>query len=194
MRKRKKDAAETLFGIMQETEALAEEQPSNDINALNDLLAQFLSQDKIADNLDKQTIKRAWLNGAALIGVNGIRRKLAAIDLEFFGRAYFPHYFSRPSPDFHRELDTIWQEGVLKNSNPYAAAQAKQINRLPGVRRVVAAPRGHAKSTNLTFKGTMHAALYGYKHYPIILSDSSDQAEGFLDNLRVEFEENEAII
>lgn len=194
MRKYKKDAAETLFGIMQETEALAEEQPSNDINALNDLLAQFLSQDKIADNLDKQAIKRAWLNGAALIGANGIRRKLAAIDLEFFGRAYFPHYFSRPSPDFHRELDAIWQEGVLKSGNPFSPAVAKQINRASGVRRVVAAPRGHAKSTNLTFKGTMHAVLYGYKHYPIILSDSSDQAEGFLDNLRVEFEENEAII
>lgn len=44
MRKRKKDAAETLFGIIQETEALAEEQPSNDINVLNELLTQFLSR------------------------------------------------------------------------------------------------------------------------------------------------------
>lgn len=35
--------------------------------------------------------------------------------------------------------------------------------------------------------------VYGYKHYPIIISDSSDQAEGFLDNIRVEFEENEAL-
>ncbi len=87
MRKRKKDAAETLFGILQETEALAEEQPSNDINALNELLAQFLSRDIIADNLDKQAIKRDWLNGAALTGAYGVRRKLAAIDLEFFGRA-----------------------------------------------------------------------------------------------------------
>lgn len=34
--------------------------------------------------------------------------------MEFFGRAYFPHYFSRPSPEFHRELDAIWQQGVLK--------------------------------------------------------------------------------
>ena len=58
----------------------------------------------------------------------------------------------------------------------------------------MAAPRGHAKSTNLTFKGTMHSTLYGYKHYPIIISDSSEQAEGFLDNIRVEFEENTAIL
>ena len=39
--------------------------------------------------------------------------------------------------------------------------------------------RGHAKSTNLTFKGSLHAALYEYKHYIIILSDSSEQAESF---------------
>ena len=89
MRKYKKDAAETLFGILQETEALAEEQPSNDINVLNELLAQFLSRDKIANNLDKQAIKQAWLNGAALTGANGVRRKRAASGLEFFGRAYF---------------------------------------------------------------------------------------------------------
>ena len=66
MRKRKKDAAETLFGIIQETEALAEEQPSNDINVLNELLTQFLSRDKVADNLEKQAIKRDWLAGATL--------------------------------------------------------------------------------------------------------------------------------
>lgn len=40
----------------------------------------------------------------------------------------------------------------------------------------------------------MHSTLYGYKHYPIIISDSSEQAEGFLDNIRVEFEENTAIL
>lgn len=57
----------------------------------------------------------------------------------------------------------------------------------------MAAPRGHAKSTNLTFKGTMHAVLYGYKHYPIIISDSSEQAEGFLESIRVELEDNAAI-
>ena len=114
--------------------------------------------------------------------------------MEFFGRAYFPHYFSRPSPEFHRELDAIWQQGVLKGRYPLTAADTKTISRLPGVRRAVAAPRGHAKSTNLTFKGTMHSTLYGYKHYPIIISDSSEQAEGFLDNIRVEFEENTAIL
>ena len=113
--------------------------------------------------------------------------------MEFFGRAYFGHYFSRPSPDFHRDLDAIWRDGVLKGRYPLTGADVKIISRLPGSRRVVAAPRGHAKSTNLTFKGTMHAVLYGYKHYPIIISDSSEQAEGFLESLRVELEDNAAI-
>lgn len=117
--------------------------------------------------------------------------RLGAIDMEFFGRAYFPHYFSRPSPEFHRELDNIWQQGVLKGEYPTTPAKVKKISRMNGTKRVVAAPRGHAKSTSLTFKGSIHAIVYEYKHYPIIISDSSEQAEGFLDNIRVEFEENE---
>ena len=63
-------------------------------------------------------IKREYALGIPLTGPTGIRRKLGAIDLEFFGRAYFPHYFSRPSPEFHRELDAIWQQGVLKGDLP----------------------------------------------------------------------------
>ena len=82
---------------------------------------------------------------------------------------------------------------MLKGRYPLTDADAKIISRLPGSRRVVAAPRGHAKSTNLTFKGTAHAVLYQYKHYPIIISDSSEQSEGFLESIRVELEDNAAI-
>lgn len=65
---------------------------------------------------------------------------------------------------------------------------------MDGSRQAIAAPRGHAKSTNFTFKDTLHAILYQYKHYPIILSDSSDQAEGFLDDIKTELEDNYHII
>lgn len=70
---------------------------------------------------------------------------------------------------------------------------AKKISRLDGSKNVVAAPRGHAKSTNFTFKDSLHAALYLYKHYIIILSDSSDQAEGFLSDIKTEMEDNQEI-
>ncbi|MBB6673006.1 phage terminase large subunit [Cohnella nanjingensis] len=118
---------------------------------------------------------------------------LGAHDLEYFGKAYFPHYFSRPAPEFHRELDAIWQKGVLKGLVPLEPETVKRISRMKGVKRAIAAPRGHAKSTSFTFKDDIHAILYQYKHYILILSDSSDQAESFLENIREEFDENERI-
>ncbi|WP_246637652.1 phage terminase large subunit [Crassaminicella profunda] len=134
----------------------------------------------------KKKFKKHWKKpfenyvlGKDKTGPNGLRKELGEIDLEYFGKAYFSHYFNRETPEFHRELDTIWKKGVIKTK--------------AGVKRAVAAPRGHAKSTNLTFKDTIHSIVYEYKHYILIISDSSDQADGFLTNIRDEFEDNEAI-
>ena len=68
--------------------------------------------------------------GKELTGPKGLRRKLGAFDLEYFGRAYLAHYFVRPSPKFHGELDRIWREGVLKGMNP--ELDAKRISRADG--------------------------------------------------------------
>lgn len=191
MNERKRQSINALAGAIAEAESKLYNEDSTDLNGLRALLNGFLNKD---DSPERVQLRREFAAGHPTTGPEGLRRKLGAIDMEFFGRAYFPHYFSRPSPEFHRELDAIWQQGVLKGRYPLTATDTKTISRLPGVRRAVAAPRGHAKSTNLTFKGTMHSTLYGYKHYPIIISDSSEQAEGFLDNIRVEFEENTAIL
>ena len=191
MKQRKMRSINALVGALAEAESKLYNEDSTDLKGLCTLLKDFLKRD---DTPERVRLRREFEAGLPLTGEDGLRRKLGAIDMEFFGRAYFPHYFSRPSPEFHRELDAIWQQGVLKGRYPLTPADTKAISRLPGVRRTVAAPRGHAKSTNLTFKGTMHSTLYGYKHYPIIISDSSEQAEGFLDNIRVEFEENTAIL
>ena len=191
MNERKKQSINALAGAIAEAESQLYSAEGTDLNGLRALLKGFLNKD---DSPERVQLRREFEAGHPMTGPGGLRWKLGAIDMEFFGRAYFPHYFSKPSPEFHRELDAIWQQGVLKGRYPLTAADTKMISRLPGTRRAVAAPRGHAKSTNLTFKGTMHSTLYGYKHYPIIISDSSEQAEGFLDNIRVEFEENTAIL
>lgn len=191
MKQRKMRSINALVGALAEAESKIYNEDSTDLKGLCTLLKDFLKRD---DTPERVRLRREFEAGLPLTGEDGLRRKLGAIDMEFFGRAYFPHYFSRPSPEFHRELDAIWQQGVLKGRYPLTPADTKAISRLPGVRRAVAAPRGHAKTTDLTFKGTMHSTLYGYKHYPIIISDSSEQAEGFLDNIRVEFEENTAIL
>lgn len=155
-----------------------------------ELLEKYVSQ---GDNFPelRAEILREYRGGAPLTGTKGLRRKLGAIDLEYFGRAYLPHYFVRESPKFHEELDGIWRDGVMKRLNPLK--DAKEISRSNGCRRAIEAPRGHAKSTTFTFKDSIHAAVYGYKHYEIILSDSSEQAEGFLADIKTEFEENAAI-
>lgn len=135
---------------------------------------------------------REFKDGKELTGSKGLRRRLGAIDLEYFGRAYLPHYFVRKSPSFHGELDSLWLEGVMKGKDP--TTDAKEINRADGCRRAIEAPRGHAKSTTFTFKDSIHAAVYAYKHYEIILSDSSEQAEGFLADIKTEMEENAALV
>lgn len=189
MRVGKKGSINALIGAMTEAESKSfYDEQETVLNDLESLLKTFLFKDTIPERL---RILKDYEAGAPLTGKGGIRQRLGAIDMEFFGRAYFPHYFSRPSPEFHKELDAIWQQGVLKGQYPITPVKIKEISRMNGTKRVAAAPRGHAKSTTLKFKGTMHAIVYGYKHYPIIISDSSEQAEGFLDNIRVEFEENE---
>lgn len=191
MRAGKKESISVLIGAMAEAESKAFYDDTEIVTSdLKSLLNTFLKKDQSPARVQ---ILKDYEAGAPLTGKGGIRQRLGAIDMEFFGRAYFPHYFSRPSPEFHRELDNIWQQGVLKGEYPITPAKVKQISRMNGTKRVVAAPRGHAKSTSLTFKGSIHAIVYEYKHYPIIISDSSEQAEGFLDNIRVEFEENEAL-
>lgn len=57
-----------------------------------------------------------------------------------------------------------------------------------------AAPRGNAKSTIISFALPIWAAVYKKKHYIIITSDTADQANDFLANIRSEFEDNERII
>lgn len=156
------------------------------------LISKHLDGDLFQDNKSRrQELRQQMESGAPIIGPNGIRKKLGAFDLGFFGRAYLPHYFSRPSPEFHRELDDLWQDGVLKGLNPLD--NPKMINAHEGSHTAVAAPRGHAKSTNLTFKDTLHATVYAYKHYVILLSDTRDQAAGFLESIKEELEENEAL-
>ena len=141
---------------------------------------------------ERKKLNERYLSGEELMGEHGLRKELAAFDMSYFGRAYLPHYFIRKSPHFHEELDEIWSRGVMKGRNPLK--EAKVISRMKGSRQVVAAPRGHAKSTNFTFKDSLHAVLYAYKHYILILSDSSEQAEGFLDDIKTELEDNANII
>lgn len=116
----------------------------------------------------------------------------SATDLGHFGRHYLPHYFTRTSPPFHRQLDTLWRARVMHHKDPIT--QSVEMLTAPGKRSAIAAPRGHAKSTVMTLKNVLHAALYGYKQYILLLSDTESQAASFLESIKYELETNQALI
>ena len=58
----------------------------------------------------------------------------------------------------------------------------------------IAAPRGHAKSTAITFAYVLAAVLFRQSNYVIILSDTEGQATLFLNDIKKELVENEDII
>lgn len=116
----------------------------------------------------------------------------AAADPGFFGKYYLPHYFTRPSPPFHRELDSLWKKRVMKRLNP--TSDCPRMLASAGKRSAVAAPRGHAKSTVMSLKNVLHAALFGYKRYILLISDTESQAVSFLDAIKNELETNELLL
>ena len=103
MRAGKKESIGVLIGAMAEAESKSFYDDTEAVTSdLKSLLNIFLKKDSSSERVQ---ILKDYESGAPLTGKGGIRQRLGAIDMEFFGRAYFPHYFSRPSPEFHRELD-----------------------------------------------------------------------------------------
>lgn len=113
-----------------------------------------------------------------LTGPHGIRKLLGEIDIEYFGKAYFPDYYMYEVPKFHRDLYKLLCE--IENGR--------------GGRKIVKAwPRGFAKTTIIAFIFPIHAGLYEKKRFTLLVGDTQTQAENFLGNIKVEIEENEYI-
>ena len=116
----------------------------------------------------------------------------AARDPAEFGSYYLSHYFTRRSPPFHRQLSALWRRRVMKNRDPISDCAAMLAEK--GTRSAIAAPRGHAKSTVMSLQNVLHAALFGYKRYILLVSDTEAQAVSFLDAIKNELETNERIL
>ena len=94
MRKGKQKSIDTLMGALAEAESRAfYEEEDNVLNDLDELLNVFLRK---GEEPERRQLLKEYDSGLPLTGPEGIRRKLGAIDMEFSGRAYFPHYFSKP--------------------------------------------------------------------------------------------------
>ena len=80
---------------------------------------------------------------------------------------------SKPVPSFHEEM---WD---------LCCSDAKYV--------AIAAPRGHAKSTSITFSYTLASLLFRERKFVVIVSDSEFQASMFLGQIKQTLQENEDI-
>jgi hypothetical protein len=69
----------------------------------------------------------------------------------------------------------------------------KAVTNLNPDRIVRAAPRGNAKSTIISFVTALWCAVFAKKHYILLISDTSSQADSFLMNIKAEIEENKLL-
>lgn len=98
------------------------------------------------------------------------RIRRAREDRQFFNETYLPHYFHEPPAPMHLELDRL-----------------AQITERPVA---VAAARGFAKTTRITFADTIHDLAFGLCPFTIIGSETEDLATEITRAIKVELEEN----
>src|SRR4051812_38093346 len=77
------------------------------------------------------------------------RVQACVVALELFGRVYCPERFEDETPAFPRELFAL----------------ADELDTTPGRGAVLAAPRGHGKSTVLSFLLPLHRLIHQRKHF-----------------------------
>lgn len=138
---------------------------------------QTFQRDK--DSLPKETLSRLQCNlSTAMVAGAARSRPSPPADRPrttlAWGREYLPVHFAKPASRMHE-----WLGGEL---------DAAQENR--GARINVIGPRGSAKSTVATLCHVLHAAVEGWERYIWIVSDTKEQAETHLDNVKAELVDN----
>lgn len=108
-------------------------------------------------------------------------RDVCARDFKKFCEYYLGDSFKSPWSPFHLWLIDKIEDVVLNHSDEET-------------RNVVAAPRGHAKSTLTSFAFPIWCACYGYKKFIVIISATGPVAKQFIVDIRNELEFNDRII
>jgi predicted phage terminase large subunit-like protein len=118
--------------------------------------------------------KISELAGRFAAAAKGAQRAAKLPLLLDWGRHYLPEHFQRPSSPMHE-----WLESELA-----ACSQSR------GGRVNLIGPRGHAKSTLSTLAYVLKCAVEGAEPYIWIVSDTKEQAQLHLENVKRELIEN----
>ena len=90
-------------------------------------------------------------------------------DLELFCLAYFPERFNKPFSQLHRDL-------ILRPKVRWTDRRAPE-------RSALAAPRGSAKSTIVSFADIIHDIVYGYEIFVGMISTDYDLSESLVKDI-----------
>lgn len=111
-----------------------------------------------------------WTNEAGQRAINGKVNREKAEAIMLFGQTYFPEYFPTQHPKIHTDMLALMvSQGKLK---------------------ACAFPRGHAKSTIITFLLAIYRIVFMERKFIVIVSDSEDKAKDFVIRIRNELEHN----
>lgn len=104
--------------------------------------------------------------------------RLCEDDLELFAVRYFPHYLKKPSSKLHKFLyKTLTRE-------------INSTKREDGFKWAIAAPRHNAKSSIVSAILPLWCICYNKKRFICIISDTADQAQDFLSDIKSELQDN----
>lgn len=108
-------------------------------------------------------------------------RQMCEEDIYLFAIRYCGHYLKKPSGKLHKFLYKYF-------SDSFSASKTTQ-----GLRTAIAAPRGNAKSSIVSTILPLWCICYAKKKVVLLISDTSDQAQDFLSDVKAELEVNELI-
>ena len=96
---------------------------------------------------------------------------------EEFCVKYLSKYFNHAMPTFRK--------GIIEYLND-SSIQNKKLS--------VVEPRSHGKSTTYVFGYSIYQLIFGLRNFIVYFGSTKTEARGWLNNIRMEFENNEAII
>ena len=115
-----------------------------------------------------------WANQRGRESIKAVKNREKAEAIMLFGQTYFPEHFPSKHPVIHTDML------ALMNSNASLKA--------------VAFPRGHAKSTVISFLLVLYRIVFQERKFIVIVSESEDKAKDFVIRVRDELEYNSRLI
>jgi hypothetical protein len=142
-----------------------------------------------APDADAEAIEAVLVQAREYLGISryasGDAIQEAFRDEEKFWEFFFPHY--------REDEDT----GVQTEGAPFHVDLRRDVAALVrgemGKEIDRACPREHAKSVIGSLFAPIYAAAHRFRRFHVLFSDTSDQAEGFLGDIRIELETNERL-